>query len=166
MPTRYDLWRIAKEDNSRKDQFRAQNRLSERLQDPARQGRILNRLSLLLQDPGLQNENAKLVLEVMVRVRPSASADTATDGPRDVALVLIDALRTPNAHNRDQTNQSLVYLADKYCVPVDTALKEWNPEDGDTIATVERHIDSWRAHWLSTTPLTDPKACAARRKAD
>ena len=140
--TQYDLWRLGKIENSKKDQFRAQDRLSARLHDTDQRTRILNRLLMFLQRPELPKDNAKLALEVVVRSRESAPK-----GAVEIAPYIYKALRTPNAHSRDIANQSLVYLSKRQCVALERSIKEWNPKDGDTIAIVEQKIDAWRAYW-------------------
>ena len=139
--TRYDIWRIGKHGNSASDYFRAQKRLAQRLGETDGQATILQQLSTLMQEPSLGSEQAKLVLQVLVRGRQVAG------GGEGIAPHLVAALRTPNAHNRDQTNQALAYLAPVSCVPLDAELADWNPSDGDSVVSIERQIDRWRGYW-------------------
>ena len=140
------IWRVGKTNSTADDRDRAHRNLAAVLQskDAAIKDYTLQGLVVLLQRPALPMERVNLVLQIILQNRD------ALDG-KSVTGKLIGSLRADNVDVRMRSNEGLKFLAES-CPAIAKDLSDWRPSDGDSVASLERHIKQWTEYWAKSCP--------------
>jgi hypothetical protein len=142
----YYQWRLVKANNTDLDRFRAHEHLHDYLLSgqPKTVAQVRKALTHILLSPGLKPESVDLSLRLLLESRTDLKQDT-----REVADLLVPALRVDSVDSRGRIHQVLVLMAVEQEPSFDKSeLATWNPiKSGDSVASLERRIRLWDRHW-------------------
>jgi hypothetical protein len=134
----YYAWRLSKPNGTAVDRFRASRKLLALLNEEPSSALTCDRLAFLLREPDLQVASIDQVLALLIE-RP-----WNRDSHTRIAAKLIDALRAGNPDARARIHAALRHLAWKSQLAIPTALKDWNPTQGNSLTDLDQNIEEWK----------------------
>jgi hypothetical protein len=130
----YYAWRLKKENATDSDRERARRKLlAYSALDPGPMLDLISSLRYSAVTPRVADNIFTMVLES----RTSLSE-------RSLAGALIDSLRTDNAAIRTRTNDTLLYLANEKGVSIPAELKNWKPNQKETLNDIDTQVGKWK----------------------
>ena len=149
LSVKYYSWRISKTNNSKWDCFRAREELRKYLRDPKMGVAGYQYLARTVRSPGLPVERVDIILQLLMQTRDQQYHQTM------LCTELIDDLRVDSVDARFRVHQTLLFLAAKRDPQFKDHQKEldaWNPNKGDSVASLEDWIGRWRSFFCEAPP--------------
>jgi hypothetical protein len=147
LSVKYYGWRVSKTNNSERDRFRAREKLRQYLRDPKMGVSGYQYLARTVRLPGLPVERVDMILQLLLQARDQQYHQTM------LCTELIDDLRADSVDARSRVHQTLLFLAVKRDPQFKDHQKEldaWNPNKGDSVASLEDWIGRWRGFFCET----------------
>jgi hypothetical protein len=150
----YYLWRLTKPFTTPSDLYRSEFHLAKNLANESTGRPTFAMLTQTLKDPSLLIDRADLILSVLTAARCESLQQSV-----DLGAQLSDALHTSSTDVRARIHQVLMYIAGTD--NLNQELKDWRPTAGDSVVSLERHVQQWQEFWDGPG---SPAACGARKR--
>jgi hypothetical protein len=138
---RYYAWRLKKENATDSDRDRARHSLLVYSKlDPGPVIELISSLRYTAITPKIADNIFETALE---------NRSASPQSERNLANALIECLRTDNAGIRTRINETLLYLAKDKGVSIPDDLKNWKPNQKETMNDIDTQVERWkRVDWV------------------